>query len=328
MNDLRMRLWWSIAICLTACGDGSGGDSSSDTMTTPEGPEMTAETVAETEPTSAGPDVTTTDDPDTSTATSDPTTEPTTGDPPACAFFSELQGLVSTSLYRFSSDLHDASCNPTVSQEEYVAYTASTPGYHTFYMYDVAEFPAAIFVIEGVDDCSGAELGCDAATSDDGHPFVRVLLVAEQRVFIGVETTQAGVLGEFSITSTLSLPVAPSCDFAFNEINPDLGGSGTLTERDLDDNFASCGDGDASDEMASFIAPADGDYTFTITPIDFDALVYATTEACDVELACVNDGGPGEPEVFTRALVMGEKMYVGIDSADGSLGGYFVDVLY
>lgn len=89
-----------------------------------------------------------------------------------------------------------------------------------------------------------------------------------------------------------------------------------------DDFEGSCGGAGSPDAEFTFVAPADGTYTFDTHGSQLDTLLYVLDATCDgSELGC-NDDGDGHQSALSVTLLAGQSVTVVVDGHDAS-GGPF-----
>ncbi len=89
----------------------------------------------------------------------------------------------------------------------------------------------------------------------------------------------------------------------------------------------SCGFADSSPEVLhAFTAPATGTYVFSTAGSSFDTVLSLINADSCGEVACDDDGGPGNTSSITRTLAQGQTVYVMVDGALGQSGAYTLSI--
>ena len=87
---------------------------------------------------------------------------------------------------------------------------------------------------------------------------------------------------------------------------------------------------DGNDQAWHFVAPSDGEYTFTVAPMGFDAVVYLTSDCADIDSSCLagDDAGvSGAVEAVTETMTAGQQAWLVVDGWDGAaVGAYDISV--
>ena len=93
----------------------------------------------------------------------------------------------------------------------------------------------------------------------------------------------------------------------------------------FDDHIPQCGVGGGEDVMYRFTAPAGGTYVFDTTGTAFDTVLAVLGSCGGPELDC-NDDTDGLTSEVTVALMAGESVIIVVDSYDGEVGPFTLNV--
>ncbi len=95
----------------------------------------------------------------------------------------------------------------------------------------------------------------------------------------------------------------------------------------FDDHVPSCTAGGGEDAMYQFTALVDGNYTFNTAGSGFDTSLVLLDGCGGVELACNDDVDESLTSEITIALVAGQSVIVVVDSFDGEVGPFNLNIL-
>ncbi len=146
---------------------------------------------------------------------------------------------------------------------------------------------------------------------------------------VGPDPTLTTSVGPTTVTTTPTTTIDPTGDPVCPTF--DLGSSvpnsvSSVIDDETDQFSGSCG-GAAVDAVLSFVAPADGDYTFATAGTNYDTVLYVLDGVCGgAELAC-NDDTADTSSAVSLHLFEGQAISVVIDGfSPGVSGAWHIDV--
>lgn len=241
-------------------------------------------------------------------------------DTSGCACFDEDIGgatgpaVTSGDTSNDDNDL-DPSCGGAGGNDRVISFTAPAAGTYTFDTFG-SGYDTKIALYS---DCT-----TESACNDDFGGLqsqVSLDMSAGQTVLVLVDG-YGGLSGAWQLTIT-----APG---AFPCQDQDIGGaigagvaSGNTgnSDEDLD---ASCGLGNAADQVIRFTAPAAAQYTFDTFGSAFDTILTLWSD-CDSELLCNDDTGGFQSQLI-RNLAQGEVVLLAVDGYNGAIGDWVLNV--